>query len=227
MFDISLVHFTPGQAHAITGVAVDQQRNLRRHGYLALEQGHARFSVHDLARLAAIKALSDRGIGPSLTARLEEGFDIATLCGSGILWHLLLRPEAYSGDHWNFSLGGPPRLQDPEADDLADRAAVELARQGHDPSSFLLLMRTDWGSRSDILRKGVFHELGLPRAVPSRFFIWWADGSHVWHPDLAKAFSDSRYCRQGAVVVVDQMAMAENLLTKIAGPVARITVREE
>lgn len=61
---IVLSLFTPAAAERISGVSVDLQRDWRRRGYLAKQDGHARFTVFDLAQMLVLKTLSDRGIGP-------------------------------------------------------------------------------------------------------------------------------------------------------------------
>jgi len=225
MLEITLTQFTPAQVEKIAGVAVDQQRNLRRHGYLAQTEGHARFDGFGLARLAAIKHLSDRGIGPALTAKAEGGFDIATLCATGILWRLLDKPEAYEGDHFEFELSGPPVVPlDPH---LFDQVIAEAKNRGMDEEALrtaLLHEDRGWSSRASILKRQVMSDMGLGRVIPARYFIWWADGSHLWHEDLNVAFEgkpdDPRY--QGAVMVMDQEAVASALLSQAGTAFAHI-----
>lgn len=225
MIEITLTQFTPAQAEKFTGMAVDQQRNLRRHGYLPANDGHARFDGFGLARLAAIKALSDRGIGPALTAKSADGLDIATICATGILWNLLDWNDAYEGDHKSFTPHWPPLTPRSESEKIA--LAEQGKSLGFDEDLIQVLLdegSRDWAERSEWLKKQVIMKLGLRRVIPARYFIWWADGTHVWEHELEEHFSgsmnDPRY--QGAVIVIDQQAVASGLLSRAGTAFAHI-----
>lgn len=69
---IVLTLFTPADAERIAGVSVDLQRDWRRRGYLEKQEGHARFSVFDLAQMLVLKTLSERGIGPDRAKDVAE-----------------------------------------------------------------------------------------------------------------------------------------------------------
>ena len=83
--------FTPAEAASITGVSVDQQRNWRRYGYLSKSRRkHARFRPHQLAELAIMQTLSERGIGPGASHK------IALLIGAHVIYYACLwRPDAF------------------------------------------------------------------------------------------------------------------------------------
>ncbi|WP_323009647.1 hypothetical protein [Paracoccus sp. (in: a-proteobacteria)] len=230
MVQITLTQFTPAQAEKITGISVDQQRNLRRHGYLAQSEGHARFDGFGLARLFAIKALSDRGIGPSLTAKSDESPDIATLCATGILWALLDWVDAYEGDHKSFAVTWPSPPPLSEAD--LQLAIEEGQRRGYPEDAIRSMFdesSRDWADRSEWLKKQVIQKMGARRVIPARYFIWWADGTHSWEKDLDGSFSgsshDPRY--EGAVIVLDQDAMAARLLSRADTAFAHIEDQED
>lgn len=53
-------------------MSVDLQRDWRRRGYLAKQDGHARFSIFDLAQMTVLKTSSDRGIGPDRAKDVAE-----------------------------------------------------------------------------------------------------------------------------------------------------------
>lgn len=229
MLEITLTQFTPAQVEKIAGISVDHQRNLRRHGYLEQTAGHARFDGLGLVRLAAIKYLSDRGIGPAMTAKLEGGFDIATLCATGILWHLLDSKDAYEGDHATFENGPPVVPLDPA---LVDEMIAKAESLGHTEQSMRAALSSEareWASRVGSLKRQVMQVMGLGRVIPARYFIWWADGSHLWHDDLSEAFAgqeqDPRY--QGAVIVMDQKALASGLLSRAGAAFAHIEDQPE
>lgn len=215
MIEITLTQFTPGQAERITGVSVDQQRNLRRHGYLPTTEGHARFNAFSLARLLSIQLLADRGIGPALTAKADDGFDIASISATGILSSLFDWVDAYEGDHKSFKLDVPLQSS-PQLDEATITALVEGAAAEGFPLTRDQLTSSDWRTRSHVLKHRALVAAGCKCVVPVRFFIWWANGEHTWEFDLRKAFGDSsddaRY--HGAAIVIDQNAVASMLLDR-------------
>lgn len=225
MLEITLTHFTPAQAEKSTGMAVDQQRNLRRHGYLPQSSGHSRYDGLALARMAAIQALANRGIGPSLTAKSENGFDIATLCATGILWSLLGWSDAYEGDHLTFVQDGPPPVSfSPEEARVVVDAAIARGISEEEAHRLVAEGARDWASRSDTLKRQVMAKMQLRRVIPARYFIWWADGSHTWEVSLEDAFSGHHHDPrvQGAVVIIDQEAVAAGLLARAGTAFAHI-----
>lgn len=230
MLQITLTHFTPAQAEKITGMAVDQQRNLRRHGYLPQSSGHSRYDGFALARMDAIQSLAARGIGPSLTAKPENGFDIATLCATGILWSLLGWSDAYEGDHLTFVQDGPPPVSfSPEEKRMVVDAAIARGMSEEEANHLISEGTRDWASRSDTLRRQVMTLMPIRRLIPARYFIWWADGSHSWEVDLDEAFSGSHHDPrvQGAAVVIDQDAIASRLLSRAGSAFAHVEERNQ
>lgn len=230
MIQITLTQFTPAQAEKITGISVDQQRNLRRHGYLAHSDGHARFDGFGLARLFAIKALSDRGIGPALTAKPDDGSDVASLCATGILWALLDWVDAYEGDHKTFAVTWPP--SPPMSEHELQLVIEEGKRHGYSEDAIRSMAaeaRGDWDERSEWLKKQVMQKMGARRVIPARYFIWWADGAHSWERNLDGSFSasahDPRY--EGAVIVLDQDAMASRLLSRAGAAFAHVEEQQD
>lgn len=223
MIEITLTQFTPGQAEKITGVSVVQQRNLRRHGYLISNEGHARFNAFGLARLLAIQILADRGIGPALTAKADDGFDIASIIATGILSSLFGWVDAYEGDHLSFKPGLPPRTSEPLDEATVDQLLAAAARTGIRLTREQLL-NSEWQTRSEILKRRALTAAGCGRVIPARFLIWWANGKHVWEFDLQKAFGDTsddpRY--HGATIVIDQDAVASMLLERAGAPFAHV-----
>lgn len=83
--------FTPSQAVKITGMSVASQRDLRRHGYLRKHDGHARFDCMDLAEMALIHEMSQRGVGP------KETSSIAGVCAARAVYSSLGERAAYEG----------------------------------------------------------------------------------------------------------------------------------
>jgi hypothetical protein len=199
--------FTPAEAEKITTLNTVMQRDWRRRGFIPSAVGHARFDAFSLAQMWVMKLLSDRGVGPQLSK------EVAGWCALGILFHALKDCEAYEGDHKRTFEWLPedqrPRPDDAVAADLkrmCDEAGVPL------PES----VDTTWGIKSEWLRQRILQLGGARRVIPAPFFIWWADGSHVFHNRLDEAFANSsrdEAC-SGAVIVMDLDALAMRLLDR-------------
>lgn len=70
---IRFAKFRPGEAAVMTGMSVDAQRDHRRRGHLSPIAGaQASFTTLDIAIAIIIRTCSERGIGPSLGARLAK-----------------------------------------------------------------------------------------------------------------------------------------------------------
>ena len=76
-FSIQHAQYTPAEVEAITGVAVDLQRNWRRRGFLPTSKDgkHARFGADDIAYLMALKAFSEATPGVAIS----EIYELASL----------------------------------------------------------------------------------------------------------------------------------------------------
>jgi hypothetical protein len=76
--------FTASEAERISSVNGENQRNLRRHGYLApIAGGKAKFGLEDIARLVVIGFLSERGFPPAISTT------IANFCAAMVAAHAL------------------------------------------------------------------------------------------------------------------------------------------
>lgn len=215
MAQFTLTTFTPGEAEKITGLSTGMQRDWRKRGLLPSNDGHARFDLFSLAEMLAFKLLSDRGVGPQTSREVMPWVTV------GIAYQVLLWVDAYEGDHLktNEARGLPPRSIDPEAMEHfapmleasgISRAELENRRNGFDGQ---------WLSHQVILTKG------YPRVIPAKFFIWWADGSHVFTGSLDRQFSDgsssdARWA--GPVVVLDLEGLASTLLAQAGRPFVHV-----
>lgn len=79
-------------------------------------------------------------------------------------------------------------------------------------------------------RKVIFAENGGFRVLPARFFIWWADGSHMWHQSVDAAFnadesSDPKYT--GPVIVLDLMSLGFELVDRVNRPIVHVEFSED
>jgi hypothetical protein len=67
------INFTASEAEAISGINGENQRNLRRHGYLpGAARGWNRYSIEDLAQLIVIRFLSERGLPPKISSEIAR-----------------------------------------------------------------------------------------------------------------------------------------------------------
>ncbi|KAA3514809.1 hypothetical protein G6L63_01150 [Agrobacterium vitis] len=201
-----LTTFTPAEAEKITTLSTVAQRDWRRREFLPTVDGHARFDAFALAEIWVMKMLSDRGVGP------QASKEVANWCAIGILWHALKNVDAYEGDHHK-TFDWYPEKHRPKND--PEEAAN--FRQLCEDAGWNIPENVDfdftWHSKSQWLTKQIFRLRGYPKIIPARYFIWWADGSHLWHDNLAEAFSshssEARYA--GPVIVLDLEALATTL----------------
>ena len=107
---------------------------------------------------------------------------LAKLCGIGVAWHALRRPSAYEGQLHLVGSWDPEWFAGIKLPDRADHQAQSI-------------------------RDGIFRANKIG-AVPMRFFVWWADGSHEWYSnlDFGPAAQDPRVA--GAVMFLDIEALA-------------------
>jgi hypothetical protein len=212
----------------MTGLSVTQQRNWRRYGYLPKLRGkHARFKPHYLAAMTIMQALSERGIGPSVSHK------ITPLIGCHVLYYAcLLSPDVAFGNwaglcqdsHWHpdhfheiaeqvgFYLG-EAAIED--WDDIIDVANDDafLAASGEREISLDYIF----------LRRG---KPFLPEAPPvARYVVWFADDFPCFVDDLSVAFDElfsSKKYVDGACVVMDLKGIATAMLDRTERPLYSI-----
>lgn len=92
-FKIELVKFTPKQVEEITGLSAIRQRDLRRHGYLPSNKGHARFDIFELSEMYVLQLMLERNIGPKRAKVISE------TCALGITWAVFNSDNAYGRDY--------------------------------------------------------------------------------------------------------------------------------
>jgi hypothetical protein len=227
---VTLTTFNPGEAERITGVSTVQQRDWRRRGYLPANEGHARFDAFSLGELWALKLLADRGIGP------QQSKDVIDFCGRGMAWFGLESVDAYEGDHHRVFEWQPDLYAQLKANTAANQEAIKLwvtrFESGAAPRDVQLELRQgpSWGDQAGWLRRRIFTDRGFPRLIPSRFFIWWADGSHVFHHSLEVAFNKKLSGEEavaGAVLILDLEALGSALSERAQRPLAHVELTSE
>jgi hypothetical protein len=126
---------------------------------------------------------------------------VADWVAAGIVWHALKWVDAYEGDH---------------------QRALEWNK------SFIERYDSfDWGDKALWLRGTIHRDRGFGGAVPAPYFIWLADGSHVFHMSVDAVFgdgtsSDPRFA--GPVIVLDLSALGSTLLGRAKRPFVHVEI---
>ena len=219
--------FTASEAGGITGMSPARQRDMRRRGFLSAHDGQARFDLYALAEIMVFERMSSAGIGPKVASKLAE------VAATGIGWHVLQNPDAYTGDH--LSLIGAGIVQPVEWSSEDDEAHALLkqraAEQGlsfspeaidaiHNPEAMAA------NRQAEFLARWIAGEL-RGRVIPGRFLIIWADGSEVFHEDVQAAFDDIRTDDArvtGPVTVLPLESLALDLLKRAGRPFFNVRV---
>lgn len=155
-FDLLLTTFTPRQAEQITGIKAARQRDLRRHGYLPQQEGHAQFTAVDLAEMLVLSSMMRRGVGPGSAS------GIAKISAIGIVQSALSDPDAFEGmDKADWSYPGDQSPRD-KAEWLARVFSAEQARKGENlwrvkPGNFLIIFADGSEAWSDSIDAAVRH----------------------------------------------------------------------
>lgn len=181
--NLTLTLFTPAEVERITGVTTMTQRDWRRRSIVPKRgEGHARYNLFELAEMFAIKLLSDRGVP------LEEASNVALWCGMGIGFRVLQWVDAYEGDHLRTNEArGIPDTRMSDSDLELVRAA---AAQGGIDLPEGLGERYVWGDKGDWLARQVYRQQYRTGVVPGKLFIWWANGTHLFHESFDAARDD-------------------------------------
>lgn len=214
---ITLAQFTPAEAERITGVNTALQRDWRRRDIMPSSDGHARFDVFQLASMAVLKTLADRGIGPSLAK--EE----ADWCAASVVWGAMASSETWDGEPlkaltWQSAFANPPPV-DPT---LVELIGLANANGG---DFEVPTVGSHWGRQSEYLRRRLFGHVGRPQIVPAPLFIWWADGTHMFHQSYDKARSDMFSTDPrvaGAVITIDLEALGATLSERAGRPLVHV-----
>ncbi|TVR06363.1 MAG: hypothetical protein EA385_15765 [Salinarimonadaceae bacterium] len=215
--NLTLATFTPGEAERIGPLATNMQRDWRRRGFIPPSP----FDCFALAEMQALKALADRGIGPQVAK------DVSSICAMGIVWSALGWREAIDGDLSRLLDDLPDDVKDAQAQSVREALDAIAERQGQ-----AITEPTDphWGYKTRRVKNALWKSRGFPRVLPGRFFIWWADGSHLWHTSLEQAFDDlssSDPRLAGPALVLDLDALGSTLLDRAGRPLVHVEIYDE
>lgn len=196
--------FTPSEAEVITGVSVTLQRDWRHRGFLEKGEGHARFDVFALARLVIMKALADRGIGPSETSEISKVAAAGVVSWLGRYW------DTWDGD-FDLALSWA-KLSPSQSKEEKIEAILEYANLGTSQKLRQAweampddLIPSHWRSRNLWMTQQFMLQFGFPLR-PSRFFLWWSNGLTTFEDSLDEALGvvtrhDDEV--QSAIVILD------------------------
>jgi hypothetical protein len=191
---LSTSTFTPSEVANITGLSTTMQRDWRRRGFLASSEKHARFDVVEVAGIWALKILADRGIGPQISK------EVASWLAYGIAYHA---------------------LREIDLDDQVRKNLVARLRKKtfEDIDSFITrTTRTEspWINQTP---KRLARSKGQKAFIPSRFLIWWPDGSYEWSETVGSTIlTEESRLGGGAVIFLDQMAIGRALRRRAGKP---------
>jgi hypothetical protein len=205
--------FTPSEAEVITGVSVTLQRDWRHRGFLEKGEGHARFDVFALARLAFMKALADRGIGPS------ETHEVATIAAAGIVSRMASWFDFWEGDADLALTWSGVTLPECETDEAKAKSILKaLGMLGRQDLLDHLLKKTgslpsNWNIKSRWLVSQLLAERGFPMTT-DQYFIWWPNRSATFEAsvdDALKKFVSRNGEVSGAIVLLDLTGLGSAL----------------
>jgi hypothetical protein len=194
----SKVVFSANEAADITGHSTDSQRNNRRYGYLPKIEGHARYDLFDLFRLAFIADAAKFKIGP------QQSHEAAEWVAHHALFFALHVRDAIDAD-WQFlkeaSYWPGYREAFPDFD-----AEKELP-----------------GYAARQVFTGLFKR---PMIQGTRYGVFWPGGSEYFCDSLDQAFDslDVEDPRFGSpALIIDHRLLAARILAKIGGAVIKIS----
>lgn len=215
--NLTLATFTPGEAERIGPLATNMQRDWRRRGFIPPSP----FDCFALAEMQVLKALADRGIGP------QSAKDVSGICALGIVWSAIQWGEAIDGDLTGILDDVPEEIRTHHID-MVQETLVRISEttgqeklESRDPL---------WSWKAERVAKALWKSREIPRVLPGRYFIWWADGSHLWHKSLDRAFDDlssSDPRLAGPALVLDLDALGSTLLERAGRPLVHVEIYDD
>ena len=224
-WQVEFARFTPREAEKITGVSTSLQRDWRRREVLPPTKGHARFNVLELSWLLGTKLLSEKGVGP------EHTKEVMDILASGITQFALQNIHAFEGN--------VPSIQSlPTDENTRQQIALleeKILQKGAGSDQAML---SAWNSAIGPhgIVQHAMSELdgwkGIGRVAISRYFIWFADGTHTWHYSVSEAMKgDDKHDfvrkNSGPVIVIDQYQLGRMLREQVSQPLVSVNQLEE
>lgn len=200
-YRVELTKFTSRDAEELCRVSMTQQRNWRRYGFLPPIQGHARLDVFDLCELYSLGLLTEKGVAP------KQAVEVIDILRIGLAWHALTIAAAYDGEDLLLS-----------AEPLS-----ELEKRVDNPIDYRIgrYVRAAFNGKEGLPGKG--------RGIPARFFIWFADATHLWDDCVDRHFHENEGDPRiaGPVIVLDQVALGVDLAQRSNKPFALVTEADD
>ncbi|WP_050525518.1 MerR family transcriptional regulator [Pseudorhodobacter aquimaris] len=205
---------TPSEAAEVTGVSLDNQRNLRKQGYLPKNKGHARFSLLEVCRLLVIGALSERGIGPKVAVTFAD------TAARGILLKVLWQSELYSE---RSAIAAHEATSESFALDKHQEALALSMGAKIDEKSLRWLHGTH---AKNHLVTSLESDLGVSGEKAPELFVYWANGHPEFfygedHPFADHAFHMAAW--QGPAIMLSIGAMASLLASRLPHPIVHLS----
>ena len=195
---------TPNEVAEITNISAENQRNMRRSGYLPKNSGHARFTLHDTARLLVIGLMAERGIGPKISVTFAD------TAARGIVLSLLYSSEIYSE-----SAAVAAHLET-ETEAVEGIARVRLTKLTDLNDSDILSFK---GSiAKNYLAEKIAATLGMQGEKRPNFFCLWANNHPEFFYDDEHPWEDVDYSLpawQGPVIMFSIGAVAALMASRL------------
>lgn len=206
-----LENLMPGEVVAISGVSLDNQRNMRRAGYLPKTKGHARFSIEDAARMLVIGLMSERGIGPKVSTAF------AGTAARGIALHLLKNKSIYGHEL------AAPAFEKTKEEAEKDLDRVREANLDIEDAEAERFVRE--AVAFEFLNNLAVAELGARgERAPQHFFLW-ANGHPEFFYGEEHPFADEQYSLaawQGPVIFFSLPALAALFASRLDRHIVRL-----
>lgn len=207
--ELKIDPFTPSEVADITGISLDNQRNFRRSGYLPKNSGHARFSLHDAARLLVIGLMAERGVGPKIS------ITFADTAARGIVLSLLWQPQIYSKSAAIAAI----RETESEVADAVDRVRNNMGTDFDEVESRRTFKQALAKER---LSETVEAMLGMRGEARPSFFCLFANGHPEFFYGESHPWEDVDYSLpawQGPVICFYMGALAALFASRMPRPV--------
>jgi hypothetical protein len=150
--------------------------------------------VVEVAGIWALKILADRGIGPQI------GKQVASWLAYGIAYHALREID----------------LEDQVRKNLVARLRKKTFEGIESFITRTTRTESPWINQT---LKRLAHSRGQKAFIPSRFLIWWPDGSYEWSETVGSTIlAEEDRQGGGAVIFLDQMALGRELRRRAGKP---------
>ena len=203
----------PHEAATVSGVALANQRNLRRSGYIPKNSGHARFTLEETAELLVFGSLSERGIGPKVSSTF------AKTAARGIFLKTLHMAEIYTPE----AAAAAHEVTKPEAD-----TEIQYILKSGQLKSEVVETHRRWhhgALAKKHLAELIEAQVGARGEKTPDMFILFPNGHPEFFYDGKLPFEDVIYGHpawQGPMIMFSMGGMAAQLASRLPRPMVRL-----